>query len=308
MARKLRIQYEGALYHVINRGNYRRDLFETAGAAKVFEELLWKGCEMHRWRVHAHVVMRNHFHLALETPEANLVEGMHWLLGTFATRFNRFREERGHLFQGRYQAILVEDAATLGRVVDYIHLNPVRAGVLPVEMVAKFRWSSLRRFVGNGRPPCLDPTGCLDAMRLEDSPQGWQEYIERLQALGVSPSQQERAGFDGMSRGWAIGTVGWRKALAETYAQLALNPGLEQAELRDLKESQWSEALEIALRQCSRTLDELNSTEKPAPWKIEIACALRGAGVPYSWIARQLHVPNPNALRMQVHRARTRQL
>ncbi len=98
MARKLRIQYEGALYHVINRGNYRRDVFETAGAACAFEECLWKCCEMHEWRLHAHVVMRNHFHLAVETPQPSLVAGMHWLLSTFFKRIKWFREERGHLF------------------------------------------------------------------------------------------------------------------------------------------------------------------------------------------------------------------
>ena len=94
-----------------------------------------EACRRHRWRVHAYVVMRNHFHLALETPAPNLTVGMHWLLGTFANRFNRFRDERGHLFQGRYQAQLIEDASALGRVVDYSHLNPVRAGLVAPEAV-----------------------------------------------------------------------------------------------------------------------------------------------------------------------------
>jgi putative transposase len=73
MARKLRIQYEGALYHVINRGNYRRDVFESAGAAQAFEDTLKEACEENGWKLHAYVVMRNHYHLALETPRANLV-------------------------------------------------------------------------------------------------------------------------------------------------------------------------------------------------------------------------------------------
>jgi len=126
MARKLRIEYEGALYHVLNRGNYRRDLFETVGAAKAFLAVLEEGSAMFNWRVHAYVLMRNHYHLALETPLPNLVEGMHWLQGTIATRFNRFRQEQGHLFQGRYHAILLEDRSVLSRVVDYVHLNPVQ--------------------------------------------------------------------------------------------------------------------------------------------------------------------------------------
>ena len=89
MARKLRIQFENAIYHVINRGNYRQDVFDSVGAAMAFESALAEASEIFEWRLHAYVIMRNHFHLALETPRANLVEGMHWLSGTYATRFNR---------------------------------------------------------------------------------------------------------------------------------------------------------------------------------------------------------------------------
>src|ERR1043166_624960 len=102
MARRLRIQYEGALYHVINRGNYQRDVFETAGAAQAFVTTLEEASAQNDWRVPAYVVMRNHYHLAIETPKANLVDGMQWLQGTLAVRFNRYRNEKGHLFQGRY--------------------------------------------------------------------------------------------------------------------------------------------------------------------------------------------------------------
>src|SRR5258706_14385578 len=143
MARRLRIEFEGALYHVINRGNFQRDVFQSAGAAKAFEAALGEACERHHWRVHAYVIMRNHYHLALETPEANLVAGMHWLQSTYASRFNRFRRARGHLFQGRYQALLVEDAGALVRVANYRHLNPVRAKIVAAAQVATFRWSSL---------------------------------------------------------------------------------------------------------------------------------------------------------------------
>ncbi len=88
MARKLRIQYPGALYHVINRGNYRRDGFETVGAAKAFEATLAEACVRHDWRIHAYIIMRTHYHLALETPGANLVEGLHWLQGRSASGTN----------------------------------------------------------------------------------------------------------------------------------------------------------------------------------------------------------------------------
>ena len=82
VARKLRIQFEGAIYHVINRGNYRQDVFGSVGAAQAFETTLAETCELFDWQVHAYVIMRNHFHLAVETARANLTEGMHWLTGT----------------------------------------------------------------------------------------------------------------------------------------------------------------------------------------------------------------------------------
>ena len=107
MARKLRLEYPGACYHVINRGNYRADVFRTPGAQAAFESCLFAACEKSGWQLHAFVIMRNHYHLAMATPQGNLVAGMQRLQATFANRFNRLRGERGHLFQGRYKALLV---------------------------------------------------------------------------------------------------------------------------------------------------------------------------------------------------------
>ncbi len=103
MARKLRMEYPGALYHVYSQGNYRDYVFREEGARKAFLTCLEEACKRSRWVLHAYVLMGNHYHLALETPRGNLVEGMKWLQATFANRFNRFRSENGHVFQGRYQ-------------------------------------------------------------------------------------------------------------------------------------------------------------------------------------------------------------
>ena len=129
MPRRRRLQYAGALYHVINRGNYRLPVFGSPGAARAFETPLSEASERHHWRIHAHVVMRNHFHLALETPWPNLIAGMHWLESTFATRFNRFRSERGHVFQGRYQSLLIEEARHPGTAGSALLLWPAPIGV-----------------------------------------------------------------------------------------------------------------------------------------------------------------------------------
>jgi REP element-mobilizing transposase RayT len=118
MARKVRLEYAGALYHVINRGNYRQDIFAEDGARLSFEKAIFEACTKARWRLHAFVIMSNHYHLALETPEPNLVAGMQWLQSTYANRFNRFHRENGHVFQGRYKAIVVEDSDGLISTVD----------------------------------------------------------------------------------------------------------------------------------------------------------------------------------------------
>jgi putative transposase len=305
MARRLRIQYEGAIYHVINRGNYRREVFESAGAAQAFLGVLGEACEGHRWRVHAYVVMRNHYHLVVETPEPNLVEGMHWLQSTFAARFNRFRSERGHLFQGRYQALLVEEGAAVLRVANYIHLNPVRAGIVPAEQVAAFRWSSLRPLVKIPRPSWLTGQAMLSQLGWEDGPKGWSSYIDYLIALAGDRGAQEVQQFGEMSRGWAIGTAGWRKAVAKDHAHLALSVGVRHDELRELKEARQAAVLESALREAGKGADDVAGDPKGAPWKIAVAARLRAeAGAPHSWIASELNMGSPSSVRVYLSTAK----
>jgi len=144
MARKVRIEYPGAIYHVINRGNYRSWIFESKGARASFLECLERACISMGWRLYAWCLMGNHYHLCLETVDPNLVEGMHWLQSTFANRFNRFRQSNGHVFQGRYKAILL-DGEAVGAVCHYIHLNPVRAGLTDVEQLESYVASSFTR-------------------------------------------------------------------------------------------------------------------------------------------------------------------
>ena len=142
MARPLRLESAAGVYHVLNRGNYRLDLFRAAKAKAAFLACLNEVCAKTGWEVHAWCLMSNHFHLAVSTPRANLVEGMRWLQGTFAVRFNRFRQERGHLFQGRYKSLLVDPDGGLGPLCHYIHLNPVRAKLRPVADLPDYPWTN----------------------------------------------------------------------------------------------------------------------------------------------------------------------
>ena len=303
MARPLRVVYEDAMYHVINRGNYRWDVFGSVGAAQAFEAALFETCERYRWELFAFVVMRNHYHLAVATPQANLVEGMHWLQGTFAMRFNRFRSERGHLFQGRYHALLIENAAALSRVVDYVHLNPTRAKIVPINQLRAFRWSSLRRYVGNSTLPFFAADDWLGHLKLKANRDGWNQYLEHLRGLAEDPERQEQLGFKMMSRGWAIGTDGWRKAIAKDHAHRALAPGLSRHALRELHEARWHAALEEAMKRGGKTTSDAQCAPKSSKWKVEIARELRGAGVPCGWIAEHLHMGPVTSMRVYLSRS-----
>jgi putative transposase len=308
MARKLRVQYEGALYHVVNRGNYRRDVFESPDAAQAFVSVLEEATLAYGWKCHAYVVMRNHYHILLETPQPNLGEGMHWLQGTLATRFNRFRSEHGHLFQGRYHAGLIEDYRNLGHVVDYVHLNPVRAGIIPANHASLFRWSSLGRFVRGSRFPGLTASDWLKCHQLEDTVKGWSRYQQHLIELSGNLEQQKRLGWTGFSSGWALGSESWRRGLARNHAHRALNAGLEAASTRDLREARWTEQLQLALTAQSRRPDELLSSRKGEPWKIAIALHLRSQfGVSCHWLSRQLRMGTPGSARSLLSRVRRKQ-
>jgi putative transposase len=192
MARRLRMSFADAVYHVINRGNYRADVFASDGAVKSVLAALDEACRRYRWRVHAYVVMRKHYHLGLHTPQPNLSEGLHWLQSTFATRFNRFRQERGHLFPARDQAIVVEGDEALLALCDYIHLNSARANVVTLAGLLESPWSSLTCFVRGSRAPWLVCDGWLERAQVSDSLEGWRCYVDRLIALAGDPAEQRR--------------------------------------------------------------------------------------------------------------------
>src|SRR6266511_2385334 len=165
MARKLRVEYPGAIYHVMNRCDRREPIFKDDADRERFLETLGEACAKTGWQVHAHVLMPNHFHLVVETPQPNLVSGMKWFLGTYTSRFNRRHQLFGHLFSGRYKSLIVDGSGNgyLRTVCDYVHLNPVRAKLLsPEQPLREYRWSSWPEYL---KSPAKRP-GWLRAERL----------------------------------------------------------------------------------------------------------------------------------------------
>lgn len=144
MARSLRIEFPGAVYHVTSRGNARQDIVRDDSDREKWMDWLRRTVETYGWRLHAFALMRNHDHLFVETPEPNLSDGMQYLNGSYTSYFNRRHRRCGHLFQGRFKGCLIEEQGHFLEVSRYIHLNAVRAkaAVLPEQ----YPWSSYRGY------------------------------------------------------------------------------------------------------------------------------------------------------------------
>lgn len=205
--------------------------------------------------------------------------------------------------------MLIENNDALCRVVDYIHLNPARAGVVAPEQLAGFRWSSLRRFVKNEEFPGLVASDWLAHKGIELTADGWRKYVDYLADLVSDDARQKELGFDSFSRGWAIGSAGWRKALAKDFSQLALTPGLAAEETRSLRKAAWESALQQALLQEKRSEANLREAGKTAAWKVDLALRVRqNSGASVTWLAHRMGLGTPDTARCQISLARKRQL
>ncbi|HUU80492.1 MAG TPA: transposase [Acidobacteriota bacterium] len=190
MARSLRIQYPGAFYHVMNRGNNRQDIFIEENDRIIFLEGLVDSCEIYGVRIIAYVLMSNHFHIIIKTDQGNLSEFMRHFLVTYSVRFNRSRLRTGHVFHGRYKSLLVQEDEYLLPLSRYIHLNPLRTGKLlsepyktKIKYLKNYKWSSLPGycFIGK-RVKNIDYSWLLDAYFGGDTLKGRSRYFEYVSA------------------------------------------------------------------------------------------------------------------------------
>ena len=188
MPRSLRLEFSGAFYHVMARGNRRETIFHDDDDLRFFLATLAEACGMTGWRVHAWVLMGNHYHLFIETPEANLVAGMSWLQNTVTRRHNVRHMAWGRLFGDRYKAVLVDGADPFHyrTLADYIHLNPVRARLVRPGMgqsVLDYPWSSVAggwALPPGKRPKWLAAEKGLKCFDLPDTVAGRRRLVERL--------------------------------------------------------------------------------------------------------------------------------
>ena len=193
MPRSLRLEFPGAFYHVMARGNRREAIFHDDDDRRFFLATLSEACAMTGWRVHAWVLMGNHYHLFIETPEANLVAGMSWLQNTVTRRYNVRHMAWGRLFGDRYKAVLVDgaDSYHYRTLADYVHLNPIHARLVLPKMgqsVLDYPWSSVAggwALPPGKRPKWLAGEDGLSRFDLPDTVAGRRRMVERLDRRAV---------------------------------------------------------------------------------------------------------------------------
>jgi len=296
MPRKLRVQYEGAIYHVMNRGDRREAIFLDDADRERFLEALGQACGKTGWQVHAYCLMGNHFHLVVETPRANLVAGMRWLLGTYTARFNRRHKFFGHLFSGRYKSLLVDGSGSgyLKAVCDYVHLNPVRAKLLqPDRALKEYRWSSWPEYLKNAgkRWRWLRVDRVLGEWGVQQDTAAGRRRLEQAmeQRVGLERSK-EGADWKLLRRGWCWGAKGFREELLELIADKR-GPQHYGEELRESEEHKAEGLMRELLKQARWTEGDLKRRRKGDPKKARMAARLRAeTTMTWAWISARLQM------------------
>jgi putative transposase len=326
MARSVRIEYADAYYHVMARGNRRGAIFLDDDDRRFFLQTLSEACGRTGWRVHAWVLMGNHYHLFLETPEGNLVEGMKWLQNTYTRRFNIRHGNWGRLFGDRYKAVLVEgkQAAYYETLTDYIHLNPVRAGRIKPKQGASLRdypWSSVA--AGYALPPGRRPkwlaaeTG-LSVFGLRDTAAGRRAMVERLDRRALEegsrsglvslPAEVDRR-TSHLRRGWYWGSQEFARRMLRLGEKM-ITKGTSRAYGRSSQrlayhQQQAEQWLQEGLRVAGLKKKDLAALKGNDPRKVALAALLwEKTTVSQTWIASRLQMGSAANVSQVLRRAK----
>ena len=318
MARPLRFQYPGAIYHVMARGDGGKNVFETDDDRKGFVFRLGQVCGSHGWRVHAWVLMGNHFHLLLETPQANLVSGMKYLMGTFSQGWNRARLRRGHVFQGRYKSVPVTgtdaDVHYLRIVADYIHLNPARAGITGGGRgsLVSYQWSSLPSYAKGNGPDWLMMERVLLAFDLAQDGRGRRAYLAWLEARAANDEGKiDEDAMQAIRRGWYLGKETFKdrllKLLDPSAAKAPSGRSRTGGEIRDHGEREAERIVRKAMKALGAPsgFSALAALPKSDERKIVLASLLREKTcVSNDWIASRLSMGHPGSVSRMISAGR----
>jgi REP element-mobilizing transposase RayT len=275
----------------MNRGDHQERIFGDDQDRLLFLTTLAEACLKTGWQIHAFCLMSNHFHLVVETPSANLVEGMKWFLGVYTRRFNRRQHFFGHLFSGRYKALIVDGSGNgyLKTVGDYVHLNPARAGLLrPEQSLLEYRWSSYPLYVADHtpRPDWLRVDRLLGEWRISwDVPGAGAQFAAVMEARRQGELERE---FKAVERGWCLGAQEFRAEMLK-YVQEQRGKWHYGQELWESAQAKAEHLITETLKDHGVSEQTLASWMKGHPVKVELAARLRAeTTVTLEWIARRL--------------------
>lgn len=286
MARKPRQESPDAVFHVYSRGNYRTAIFADPGARKSFLLSMHEVTLRAGWHLYTYAVMPNHFHLMLRTPRANLARGMHLLLAGFAGRFNSVRDERGHVFQGRYNAKRMPSRMAGGRLFDYINLNHVRKGLRTVDELAHDESSGVWALCSPHLRGETRPGEALERfIGYPDTPEGWANYNVHLKKVSLEDPEAKVFEAD-----WLHEEIMEAQELARHPGGVALQSGLNIAEVAAMEEQHSEATYGRLLQEYGRTQQQVDREHGIAPWKLEFAAKMfRLTTVSVPWIVRRLN-------------------
>ena len=283
-------------------------------------DLLERACERFGWRVHAWVLMGNHFHVLVETPEPNLVAGMKWFLGVYSQGWNRRRQRNGHVFQGRYKAVVVNgeerDGSYFKIVADYFHLNPVRAGWVgggTAKKLRSWRWSSFPSYAGGKVPGWLETGRVLRAFQLSEDQRGGKAYGGYLEARAKDPkSAINDAALGELRRGWVLGEKGFVEKVRAVLSGQAVakkkrkgNVGGLAVKAHDEAEAERIAKASLALLGLPDAVKKLAGRGRWLKEKAVIAAVIRQrTGVGNRWIAERLAMGEESSVVRAVRRAK----
>ena len=305
MPRKMRVEYEGAMYHLMSRGDRREDIFLNDVDRHDFLKTLAEACQKTGWQVHAYCLMCNHYHLVVETPDANLVAGMAWLQSTYTIRLNHRHKLFGHVFSGRYKAQLVEGSGNgyLRTVCDYVHLNPVRAGLLGAqERLLAYPWSSLGWYLSapKHRPGWMRVDRLLGEHGITgDTPGGRQEFERRLEERRHEEEDEEALKV--MRRGWCVGGEVFRKEMLEQMED-KLGEHHSGELRRETAQAKAEKIVGMELKRLGWKPSELAKRRKSDPLKLAVAARLRReTTLTLKEIAGRVHLGTSKSANARLH-------
>ncbi len=233
MTRQWRIEFEGAYYHILSRGNEDKNIFRDDKDRALFIEILGEMSEKFKIEVYAYVLMGNHYHLLLKTNRANISVSMQWFGVTYTRRYNIRHRRRGHLFQGRFKAFLIENDEYLLTLSCYIHRNPLRAGI--AKRLINYHWSSYPPYAyGKKAPKWLKTNVILSQLNVKDKHKKYREMVQDY-------SREEKRIWENFRHGIILGSQEFIDRIKSKY--LSEKPDIEVPQKRQVLRENTAEAI-----------------------------------------------------------------